>query len=73
MITIIKDGETIRCSENTYKTMFKRLGYEIAKPKETKVEITKVDTRKEETIEEIPVIEIKKEKNVSKSKVGKNK
>ena len=29
MITIIKDGEKIRCSQNTYDSMYKRLGYEI--------------------------------------------
>ena len=59
MITIIKDNNRLRCSQNTYDTMYKRLGYEILieKKEEPKEEIVK------ETIEEIIVpketIEIK--------------
>ena len=29
MITIVKDGNKMKCSQNTYDTMYKRLGYEI--------------------------------------------
>ena len=61
MITIIKDGNKIRCSQNTYDTMYKRLGYEIF------VEKIKVEQPKEEikkTIEKIIVPEeIIKEKS----------
>lgn len=52
MITIIKDGNKIKCSQNTYDTMYKRLGYEILVDKEPIVVETKVleDTKKEEII-----------------------
>lgn len=45
MITIIKDGNKIRCSQNTYDIMYKRLGYEILnenkEPKVIKTEVVK--------------------------------
>ena len=52
MITIIKDGEKIRCSQNTYDSMYKRLGYKILNEiKETKVERQeKIPLEKVETI-----------------------
>ena len=45
MITIIKDGEKIRCSQNTYDTMYKRLGYDIVVEKSEEKKNTKVKTR----------------------------
>ena len=53
MITIIKDGEKIKCSQNTYDSMYKRLGYEIL-VENKKTEVKKVknleDTKKEKII-----------------------
>lgn len=53
MITIVKDGEKIKCSQNTYDSMYKRLGYEIL-VENKKTEAKKVknleDTRKEKVI-----------------------
>lgn len=50
MITIIKDGNKLRCSQNTYDIMYKRLGYEILnenkEPKVIKTEVVK-DTAKD--------------------------
>ena len=52
MITIIKDNNRLRCSQNTYDTMYKRLGYEILNEiKETKVEkVEKIPLEKVEII-----------------------
>lgn len=52
MITIVKDGEKIRCSQNTYDTMYKRLGYEIL------VENKKAKVEKQESspLEEVELI-----------------
>lgn len=44
MITIIKDGNKMKCSQNTYDTMYKRLGYEILQ--ETPIEEIKEKAHK---------------------------
>lgn len=58
MITIIKDGNKIRCSQNTYDIMYKRLGYEILdenkKPKVIKTEVVK-ETIEEKTVTPKPI------------------
>ena len=58
MITIIKEGNKIVCSNGTYETMYKRLGYKILEEnKKTEVKNLE-DTKKEKIV--IP--EITKEK-----------
>ena len=56
MITIVKEGHTIKCSNNTYKSMYKRLGYEIVE--NSKVEQPKIVEKTKEIIveDEIPVV-----------------
>ena len=75
MIKIQKEGHTMMCSNETYNTMYKRLGYEIVKQsKEIKVEMPKIEKKLEDEITDIPVVEIEVEqKTTSKSKIGKNK
>ena len=75
MIKIQKGGHTIICSNETYNTMYKRLGYEeVNDKKEKKVEIPKVEKKLEDEITDIPVVETEVvEKPTSKSKIGKNK
>ena len=70
MIKIEKDGHFIICSNNSYDTMYKRLGYKIVGENKTK-EIKQQEKQKTE-INEIPVIEMKQEKN-NKDKNTKNK
>ena len=73
MVKIQKEGHTIICSNETYNTMYKRLGYTIVnEAKEKKVEMPKTEKKLEDEITDIPVVEIKTEK-VLKSKIGKNK
>lgn len=54
MITIIKDNDELKCSQNTYDTMYKRLGYTIkeqTKQKETKeTKVTKETVSKEKVV-----------------------
>lgn len=64
MITIVKDGNKMKCSQNTYDTMYKRLGYEILQ------ETPKVEIKKEVHKEEPK--EIKKEEIIKKTKEQKN-
>lgn len=75
MIKIQKEGHTIICSDATYNTMYKRLGYEVVnEAKEKKVEVPKVEKKLEDEITDIPVVETEVvEKSASKSKIGKNK
>lgn len=80
MITIIKDGNKIKCSQNTYDTMYRRMGYEIFEEKPIVKKIEKTEEIKEvhkekveEIIEEKPIKEtIKKTRNVKNVK-GRNK
>lgn len=71
MIKIQKDGHSIVCSNASYNTMYKRLGYTIV-VEQKEVQPTKKVEKKEEKTLEIPVIEIKAEKEV-KTKTTKNK
>ena len=85
MIKIEKDGHFIICSNNSYDTMYKRLGYKIVGENKTK-EIKQQEKQKVE-IDEIPVIEMKenkknvketlktssKEKTITKTKNNKSK
>lgn len=75
MITIIKGNDKKRCSQNTYETMYKRLGYEIFVEKPTK--ITVVEPEKAEKIVEKAIKKIettnKKTKSVKTTKSKKKK
>lgn len=68
MITIIKDNSKIKCSQNTYETMYKRLGYTI-------LEEPKKIEKKEEPKKEIeqPKEVITKKAKEGKTTKGKNK
>lgn len=73
MITIIKEGQTLKCSKNTYDIMYKRMGYKILEPKEEKKEEPKEKSKiiEEKTIEKE---EIKEPKEiVRKTKATRNK
>lgn len=63
MIKIEKDGHSIICSNSTYNTMYKRLGYTIVNENQKVQPIKKVEQKQEEIVE-IPVIETKVEKEV---------
>lgn len=63
MIKIEKDGHSIICSNSTYNTMYKRLGYTIVNENQKVQPVKKNGTKQEEEIE-IPVIETKVEKEV---------
>lgn len=62
MIKIEKDGHSIVCSNSTYNTMYKRLGYTIVNENQKAQPVKKVEQKQEEVVE-IPVIETKIEKN----------
>lgn len=62
MIRIEKDGHSIVCSNSTYNTMYKRLGYTIVNENQKAQPVKKVEQKQEEVVE-IPVIETKVEKN----------
>jgi len=62
MIKIEKDGHSMICSNSTYNTMYKRLGYTIVNENQKVQPVKKVEQKQEEIIE-IPVIETKVEKN----------
>lgn len=62
MIKIEKDGHSIVCSNSTYNTMYKRLGYAIVNENQKAQPVKKVEQKQEEVVE-IPVIETKVEKN----------
>ena len=62
MIKIEKDGHSIVCSNSTYNTMYKRLGYTIVNENQKAQPVKKVEQKQEEVVE-IPVIETKVEKN----------
>lgn len=66
MITIIKDGQELRCSKNTYDTMYKRMGYEILGQGEKIVETIEI---KEEITKEP---EVKKTEALKEKAKGKN-
>ena len=63
MIKIEKDGHSIVCSNSTYNTMYKRLGYTIVNEKQEEQLVKKIEAKQEEIVE-IPVIETKVEKEV---------
>lgn len=63
MIKIEKDGHSIICSNSTYNTMYKRLGYTIVNENQKVQPVKKVEAKQEEAVE-IPVIETKVEKEV---------
>lgn len=63
MIKIEKDGHSIVCSNSTYNTMYKRLGYTIVNENQKEQPVKKVEAKQEEIVE-IPVIETKVEKEV---------
>ena len=63
MIKIEKDGHSIICSNSTYNTMYKRLGYTIVNENQKVQPVEKNETKQEETVE-IPVIETKVEKEI---------
>lgn len=63
MIKIEKDGHSIICSNSTYNTMYKRLGYTIVNENQKVQPIKKVEQKQEEIVE-IPVIETKVERNI---------
>lgn len=63
MIKIEKDGHSIVCSNSTYNTMYKRLGYTIVNENQKVQPVKKVEPKQEEIVE-IPVIETKVEKEV---------
>lgn len=68
MITIIKEGQTLRCSKNTYDIMYKRMGYEILEQKkETK------EPEKEKIKEQDKIVEKKEINEGTKEVVKKNK
>lgn len=61
MITIIKEGNKIVCSNGTYETMYKRLGYEILEENK-KTEVKKVENLEDTKKEKVIVPETTKEK-----------
>jgi hypothetical protein len=69
MIKIVKDNHFVVCSQNSFDTMYKRLGYTVVnenqKPKDTQAKQIKIEEIKKN---EIPVIEIKNEKTTKKRK-----
>ena len=70
MITIIKEGNKIVCSNSTYETMYKRLGYEILEGNK-KTEVKKTEGLEENKNEKIVIPEMTKEKGTKgKTKKG---
>ena len=70
MITIIKEGNKIKCSNGTYETMYKRLGYKILNENKPQVKETEglEDTSKEKIV--MPKETSKVKSTRSKSKKG---
>ena len=66
MITIVKDDQILRCSQNTYETMYKRLGYTKLEDKEPVAEIVEKIEIKEEPIEQEPEEIVIEEKTITK-------
>ena len=63
MITIIKEGNKIVCSNDTYETMYKRLGYEIL-AENKKTEVKKTEGLEDTKNEKIVIPETTKEKGI---------
>lgn len=70
MITIIKDGNKMQCSQNTYDTMYKRLGYEILAPKKEKTKEQDKIVEKKEINEETKEVLKKNKTTRMKNKKG---